>query len=180
MEKEFFAVIGLLNEASRSEIHKLWDKLAEHGLQSKVVQDGLPPHLTLAIYENISKDTVLSWVEQFAEGERQQPVLFNHMGIFFEQTVFIAPRVSEELLGFHRRFHSNLEGHHGQLGWLYTPLSKEWVPHVTIMHNSPEENRAALPLIMKDFKVIKGRIESLAVYSFYPAAEVGAFPLKQI
>jgi 2'-5' RNA ligase len=180
MDKVFYAVIGLLDDSSQSMIYEMWKSLEKNGLRSKVVADGLPPHITLAVYEDISEDLVLSWVEKFSSNEYQQPIIFNHIGIFFEQTIFIAPRVSEELLLFHKRFHSNLEGYHGQTGWLYTPLSNQWVPHVTIMHNSSEENKAAIPLVMKEFKTIKGRIDSLAVYKFYPADEVSVFPLIQI
>ncbi len=175
---KYHAVIGLLDENSQNIFHTLWRQLAAKGLESRAAADGLPPHVTFAIYEGLTDETLLSWVEAFSQKEVQLEVSFNHIGTFTDQAVFLAPRVSEELLAFHRRYHSCLEEYHGQTGWLFTPSSGEWVPHATVMHNSPAENKAAVPYIMEQFAPFKAKIESLAVYKFYPSCRLAVFPLK--
>lgn len=147
----FYAVIGLLDDTAQKTFYELWHQLAVKSLVSRVTSDGLPPHITLAAYEGLTDEMVLSWVDSFCKKEFQLPINFNHMGTFFDQTVFIAPRVTEELLAFHKRYHSYLEEYHGEIGWIYTPSSEEWVPHATVMHNSPEENKAAIPILMEQF-----------------------------
>jgi 2'-5' RNA ligase len=175
---KYHAVIGLLDDSSQRIFDALWRQLAAKGLESRVAAEGLPPHVTFAIYEGLSDARVLSWAEAFSKKEVQLAISFNHIGTFADQTVFLAPRVSDELLAFHKRYHSRLEEYHGKAGWNFTPSSEEWVPHATVMHNSPEENKAAIPFIMEQFAPFKAKIESLAVYKFYPSDRMAVFPLK--
>jgi len=90
MENIFYAVIGLLDDSAQQVFHELWDKLNAKGLISKVRSDGLAPHITFAIYEGIQEDKILNWVEGFCKKEYQISINFNHMGLFFDQTIFIA------------------------------------------------------------------------------------------
>ncbi len=176
----FHAVIGLFDENTQKIFHEHWNQLSEKNLESKVKSDSSPPHITFAAYEGLTDEMLLAWVDTFCRNECQLPIYFNHIGSFINQAVFLAPRVTEELLAFHKRYHSRLEENHGKIGWFYTPSSGEWVPHATIMHNTPEENKDAMPLLMDRFKPFKSIITALAVYKFYPACEVAVFPLKKI
>jgi 2'-5' RNA ligase len=91
-----------------------------------------------------------------------------HIGLFGLNVLFIAPAMNAGLLGLREAFFPNVDS--GE---------PPWVAHATLLIDTPEATLRALPLVAGSFKPFKARIESVALYEFFPARMVGECGLKR-
>lgn len=173
----FHAAVAMFDEASRARIVQIQQTLVKQGFVSARHTAALPPHITLGAYEGLSDEALCEWARAFCRDERTLPVLISHYGAFSDQVLFLAPRVGRSLLNFHARWHIQYAEDCGEVGYLYAPQSGAWVPHVTLMHGDPEENRSAAPLLLAPFEPFEAELRGIAIYKFYPAQLIEEFPL---
>lgn len=135
-----YAAKCYFTDESSVQIKKIWDTLANAGLATFLKDSKSRPGLTLGLWDSGSEDDLSRLAKEFADTTRP-PVLTSYgIGTFTTAPaqVFLGVVGSNELMQFHRRFHSlntNLTAsgsHH------YLPGS--WVPHSTFALRCPVES----------------------------------------
>jgi 2'-5' RNA ligase len=97
--------------------------LAETGLAPYMHTSGNRPHLTLAIYQELVLAEAKERLTLLAATSKSLPITFSHIGLFPtpEAVVFVAPRVTSDLLELHSRLHDLLADIGRQLLAYYLP-----------------------------------------------------------
>ena len=85
-------------------------------------------------------------------------IKMDHIGLFGLSCLFIEPNINFELLGLQKKFFDDCgNGIH------------PWTAHATLLIDAPEAILKAIPLVAKIFQPFEARIESIALYEFFPA-----------
>lgn len=94
-------------------------------------------------------------------------IKLDHIGLFGLKVLFIEPNMNFELLKLQQCFFTDCgNGYH------------DWAAHATLLMDEPEIILKALPIIAKNFKPFKARIESIKLYEFFPAKLIKKRNLK--
>lgn len=164
-----FAIELFFAPPLENRFRRLCNSLRELELGGTVLVDDVKarPHVTLAICDDADEARMCEIVEELSHEIPAHPVAFSSMGIFpGEQTVlFLAPVISEELLGAHRSVHERLPDF-TQTPWkLYTP--NRWVAHASLALKLPHDGlRKAVDTIMENVFPITGEMVELGVGEF--------------
>lgn len=127
-----YGVMFYFDNHTEKTISNIWQSLAENNLSTSMLDAGIRPHITLAIYEELDCQPCENELLKITAKTASLPIQFTHLGIFTypEPVVFAAPLVTAELLSFHKDLQSRLINE-GRNPWeLYKP--NKWVPHCTL------------------------------------------------
>ena len=114
------------------EIRRLWRLISNQKLSHHHPDFESAPHITLGVYHNSTEGILPKLAKQFAAQQGPYGLSFSSLGIFkgVESTLFLAPRVDEELLHMHRLWQATSRD---------IPLPQHshykhdvWEPHVTL------------------------------------------------
>jgi 2'-5' RNA ligase len=174
LENKYLCVMALFDEEANSKFRMIQKQLEHKGFKTPSV----PPHITLGAYVGVEEKDLLNWVEEFCHTAKEFEINFTHLGLFSLNVLFLAPRVSNELINFHKNFHQKYDDDCGQVGYYYTLKSESWVPHASILIDEPEGILKALSIVNDNFKPFRGRIVSLSLCEFPPMRVIKTFYLK--
>lgn len=175
MSNKFLCAAILFDEKSNRKFEEIKKALKK----SKVRILGLPLHITLGMYEDVSKEEFIDYMDNFSMNNESFSINFNHIGLFSLDTLFIEPSSSFELLNFYMKFHEKYDNNCTEAGYYYTLKSKCFVPHATAAISSePENTLNALKIISDSFEPFTAKAASLCLYEFYPVREIKIFNLK--
>ena len=139
-----YGVMLYFDVQTENTITNVWQSLAEHDLSSSMLDAGIRPHITLAIYEELDCRPCENELVKITSKTPSPSILFTHFGLFTnpEPVIFAAPLVTSELLDFHNELQVKLAGD-GKDPWeLYKP--GKWVPHCTLALGYKIENEAKI------------------------------------
>jgi 2'-5' RNA ligase superfamily len=130
-----YAVNLLMADDQTAKINQAFE--ITHSILPKI---GASPHICLALFDNVEVDTLCSLVTEFVKEVEPLTIHFGSFGIFpsIENTLFLAPVVTMDLLILHSNLHKRLW--ENKLHCLPNYLPGAWVPHCTITMDEPWEN----------------------------------------
>ena len=119
-----------LDERADAAVRKIWRALAERGINDLFDRIGLPPHISLAVYDDVDEEPLIAAVDAFCANTRGVRVTFAAIGVFpGAGALFLQPKVTPELIHLHAEYHRLTEG----LGICHAHYApKNWVPHCTL------------------------------------------------
>jgi len=126
-----YAVVLLFEESSIHPIAAIKKSLVK--FQSiEPDQNEIPPHLTLAIFDDIDCSACEEKLEDLAEAFDIDAIHFDHLGLFTQNSyiLFLAAQTSLDLLEFHAEVHHMLSASTSGSWQIYQP--GRWVPHITL------------------------------------------------
>ena len=165
MEEKRTYLIARLDEASNRALSSIYDLLRAEGLQGTQVAD-FPYHITLGSFETAFEPSVIASTERVCRERAPFRVHINHIGLFGENVLFLAPAASTGLLSLHEallRRQPAVDIH-------------DWVPHVTLLMDDPENIRKALPIVMRAFSPMLSTLSGVGVYEYAPPRFIREFP----
>ena len=114
--------------------------LEKDNLASGILDAGIRPHITLAIYDELNCQPCDGELAKISSKTESIFLQLSHFGFFSnpEPVVFIAPVPTKGLLEFHSNLHSRLAKQAKKPWELYQP--GKWVPHCTLALNFRTEN----------------------------------------
>jgi len=163
-----FAIVLFFDDNHIDPINKTIKELAETKAAPFMYENSVP-HITLAIYNDISGGKGRDRLQAFAGTFKAPSVTFAHIGVFISKMngVFAAPIVTASLLEFHRDFHE-FYGSVGKESW-ENYLPDRWVPHCTLGFDVPDENVDQALTISRKLKLpLKVDTVSIGVMEFEP------------
>ena len=168
-----YGVMLYFDSQSEKTIMDIWQALAESNLSSSMLDAGIRPHLTLAIYEELNCRPCENELVKITTKTSSLPIQFTHLGIFTnpEPIIFAAPLVTSDLLDFHNELHARLAGD-GKDPWeLYQP--GKWVPHCTLSLGYKIEDQAEILKICQKMPLpLEVQAVKLGVVNFKPVKDL--------
>jgi len=174
-----YAVELNLSKDSAARVVKLWESLARESINSVMLDLGAQPHISLAVFEDLVPAVLQDDLGRFAEVTRPLSVVLSSVGAFptAEGVVFLAPIVTQELLGVHERFHSLLRDREGECVEYYRP--GKWVPHCTVAIDIVADRiGAAIEMCVRSEAFGPVELDEVSLIEFRPVREIYAFPLS--
>lgn len=158
-----YGIIALFDDELNKKISKLWQELKNESISTYTFEvRNRKPHLTIASYSELDKDSFLESLDNYLEDKNSMELLFPSIGSFIGSgTLFFAPIITGELFSFHEDYHTHFKDFHDSQS-LYNP--GQWIPHCTIANRLSIEKllEAFLFCTSKKLTMI-GQIQEIAV-----------------
>jgi len=174
-----YAVVLYLDSQRYQPIYGVIRELAEKGIAPYMYKEGIVPHITLVIYDDLRCERCKERLKIIAKRMQSLELNFSHIGVFItkEPAVFLAPTVTSQLLNLHLEVYETLEKN-GIHPWeLYLP--GKWVPHCTLALEIPSVKiPKAAEIAQKLILPIKLKAKFLGVIKFMPVVNLFKFKLR--
>ena len=148
-----------------------------HLLESNnvTVDIGTLPHISLAGFTDVTdEDGLIGEITNFSKREMNLHLELSSIGIFptSESVIFLAPKVTQQLLAFHRDFLQFMSKYSTNLNIYYN--DDLWVPHCTLgIHMSDDELINAIRLLKNNNDLpIPVTIKKIGILTFQPNKQV--------
>lgn len=166
MEEKSLYILAQFDKATQEILTGQYDILRQSGFAGNQTKN-IPYHFTLYKKDTKCEKQLLADLEKICANTACIDIHLSHVGLFGLDVLFIAPDMNFELLTLQQNFVS----HCGSGAY-------NWTAHATLLIDEPEKILKALPLVTKNFKPFKDRIESVALYEFFPMRFVREWSLN--
>ena len=160
-----YIVDVFLDKRSSRYIKSIWSQLSEKGIDSSLINtDGLFPHITLAIYEEIDEEKFIAKMKEFKSKMQIIDTRFDVLGVFPDTgACFVTPVVTEELLSLHRDYYEYFKEFEDTARKYYRPGM--WNPHCSLaMGLNKEKMKEAFNIILDIFEPFEASLDGIALY----------------
>jgi 2'-5' RNA ligase len=158
------AVELFFDDAADARIRAIWERIADAGLPSRLLELGSAPHVTLGVCAGIDVPAFVKELTPFAAREPAQHATLVSLGTFSNRqgVVFLGLVATRELVALHERFDA-LFARSARDPWeFYRP--GRWVPHCTLTTAlDPAQVHAALRVCADVTLPIQATLESVAL-----------------
>jgi 2'-5' RNA ligase len=157
--------------ATGDSIRALWDEVARFESRPSMTGLGYPPHLTLAIYDDLARDRVTAVLHEAFAGTPALRLTFAGLRFFEEPLVLFAdPCFSKDLAAAHERVHSRIDPRLCRSH--YRPGA--WVPHCTLATDIlPVHREDAIAFADRPIRPFEVIFDVADCVSFPPVAVLG-------
>lgn len=165
-----YAILLHFDTASEARIYELWRETQKLGGDSYLIDCGIRPHITLAIFENTEVDSFCSKLEIFSKQVQSFSLRLGSIGSFATKqgVIYLSPVITDSLLELHKGFYRYFEGDMEGVNSYYTP--NNWVPHCSIaMNNSIEVSGSIFERLIEIYDPIDVQITEISIIESTPA-----------
>lgn len=143
-----------------------YDDLTRAGFEGKQTL-GIPHHISMSTYSLDKEAEAVELMHKIAGEFKPFEVHLSHMGMFMGGSIlFAGPERNIELDRLHDACDLGVVQEH------------PWTPHTTIFINEPEVVHEALPVVVKSFRPLVGKITKLHLCAFWPTREIATVELR--
>ena len=163
-----YAVEMYFDEPGAARVRELWNRLAEIGFSS-MTDCGARPHVSLAVCEQLDIQAASAIVDDFSAKVPSFEMNLASYGLFpgAEVVVFLAPKVTSQLLEWHTHFHKVIPTAVDGLWTHYLPA--QWVPHCTLATRIPQDRVGAVTGTLRDFELpMQCKVTSIGIVELRP------------
>jgi len=174
------AIVLYFDKKTEDKIFSIWRNLARGKLTSYLLDIGIRPHITLAVFEQAEIKSLSSATETFARDIESFEINLCSAGTFpvSRRPIYYLPVPTKQLLGIHSEYYNSIKSI--GLKWENYYLPENWVPHCTVAEKVGDENvfkqtfwyccNAGIP--------ITGKITHIGIFEFMPVKEIACFALN--
>ena len=145
-----------------------YDILLQNGFAGEQTKD-IPYHFTLGSRSTGYEEQMMNELDKVCSETDCINISLGYIGLFGQRVIFVAPCMNFELQKLQNSFFDDCgSGCH------------KWVAHATLLMDEPQAILKALPIITENFKPFKARIESVALYEFFPKRFIKECKLQRI
>jgi 2'-5' RNA ligase len=164
-----YAVVFYLDPQKSAPLERVIHELAQTNVAPYLHNAKIPPHVTLAIYDDLDCQPCEQRIAGLAKETRGFDLNFSYLGLFHSESrvIFLGVTVKRELLSYHERLHALLKRDASHPWELYQPGN--WVPHCTLATDFAEDETMHAMQICSSLQLpIDIRVASLGVVQFEP------------
>ncbi|MFA8435291.1 MAG: 2'-5' RNA ligase family protein [Marinifilaceae bacterium] len=164
-----YAIECSFNQEADQYIRKLWDELNNREISNFMINSNSTPHIAFAVFDELNMEIVEDILNDFTSSQPKIELEVSSIGTFptTEGVVFLAPKVTSELLDAHKKLHEALQASSlYKKHWdYYQP--EHWIPHCTMAINVSEaETFKALKYLKSEFNPLKITLERMIVVEY--------------
>jgi 2'-5' RNA ligase len=168
-----YGIMLYFDNRTERTINSIWQALAKHNLTSSMLDEGIRPHITLAIYEELDSRPCENEMIKLLSNTPSPSIQFTHLGLFTnpEPVIFAAPLVTKVLLDFHNELHLKLADE-GKRSWEFYEPGK-WVPHCSLALGYKVENQAEIFRLCQEMPLpMNAQVIQMGVVNFKPVKDL--------
>jgi len=158
--ESFLTLMAEYCEEDQQRISVWYDALQNAGFTGTQTP-GLRHHISMATFPLDREEEAIQITRMAAARMAPRTVAIRHIGVMpGGKTLFAAPDMTPELTALQRACGENiLNGY-------------PWLPHTTLLIDTPETIAAAIPTLMQCFSPIPAKIDRLRLCAFWPKREI--------
>jgi 2'-5' RNA ligase len=161
-------LLAVFDDETQRRMAEIYSVLTAQGLIGQQTK-GIPCHFTLGDVETERETAIVARAEEICADFTPIEFRMDHVGLFGLKVLFLEPNMNFELLQLQSALFPGCG--HG-----YTP----WTAHGTILLDEPENILKAVPLVAERFEPFAARIESVAIYEFFPTRFIKSIRLGAV
>jgi 2'-5' RNA ligase len=165
-----YAILLHFDRDSEARIFDVWKEAVKCGGDSYLLDSGLRPHITLAIFEDTDIQSFCSKLEIFSNQIKKFNLKLGSIGTFASSqgVLYLSPVMTDELAELHKEFYKFFEGDLEGINSYYMP--NNWVPHCSIsINNTIETFIPILKRTVEIFEQIDIQIREISIIESEPA-----------
>lgn len=165
MAEQFLTLMADLDDETQEHLSQWYGVLKKEGFTGTQTP-GLPYHISLATFSLDQEQEAVEIMRKAAGAFSPVSVHISHLGIFAPgKVLFSAPDISADLAALHHACETN-------------PAPKyPWIPHITMLIDEPETICSAVPVFLRCFHLLTGKITKLHLCAFWPMRDIASAAL---
>lgn len=143
-----------------------------------MVDNQVPPHITLSAFDTQNELAVIELVENMAKTWKSGKLQWVSVGAFMPYVMYLAPVLNRYLFEMSEEVFRNLNQISGvSIRKCYQPF--QWLPHTTIGKMlSKDEMLTAFQIMHNSFGVLEGKAVRVAIAKTDPHMDIAVFDMK--
>ena len=160
------------DERIEKELHSLIKRVARVTGNSFMLDNHVPPHITIVAVETKHEDKLLACMEQVVKQLSAGEVQFVSTGVFAQKVIFVQPVLNEYLYKLNEHFIKEFEQIEETIcNHFYQPF--HWLPHCTIAKQlAKEQMLQAFSVLQENFVPVKGCVTKIGVAKTNPHRDI--------
>jgi 2'-5' RNA ligase len=156
MQDKVLSLLAIFDSATQDRLGDYYDILFQNGFIGTQTKD-VPYHFTLGSRSVDYEEQMINELNIICSETPCIDISLGYIGLFGQRVIFVAPCMNFELQKLQNRFFDDCgNGCH------------KWAAHATLLLDEPQAILEALPIVTEKFQPFKARIESVALYEFFP------------
>lgn len=160
MQEKKLYLLAQFDKDTQNVLSGYYEMLRQKGFIGNQTKN-IPYHFTLGSHSSGSvnlEQQLADDLERICAQTMPFDITMGYIGMFAQNVLFVAPNINFELLKLQQSFFPD-----------YVSGSHPWSAHATILIDEPEAILKAAAIVTKNHKPFTARIESVALYEFFPA-----------
>jgi len=163
LQNKSLYLLAKFDEQTQNILAEYYSVLCNNGFVGSQTKD-IPYHFTLGSRNIDCEHQTINDLNKVCADIHSFEINLAYIGLFGLNVLFISPNMNFELLKLQQCLFPDCGvGYHS------------WAAHATLLIDEPEVILKALPIVAKNFKPFKARIESIELYEFFPARLIKSF-----
>ena len=161
-----------LDKKSKENISRCITKVAEATGNNFMIDNDVPPHITVAAFEAHNDDIAIEVFEQAVNGFKQGIIQYVSVGVFLPYVIYITPVLNEYLHNMCCNICEKIEEYDNViLNRHYKPFS--YLPHTTIAKKLDiEQMKIAFEIMQKNFIPFEATVEKIGLAKPNPHRDI--------
>jgi len=156
MQDKALYLIANFDSATQNRLGDYYDILFQNGFIGTQTKD-IPYHFTLGSRGVDCEEQMINELNKVCSETPCIDICLGYIGMFGQRVIFVAPCMNFELQKLQSSFFDDAgNGCH------------KWAAHATLLLDEPQVILQALPIITEKFQPFNARIESVALWEFFP------------
>ena len=167
------------NEKTNKRIQQYINKVAEHTGNQYMIEEQVPPHITISAFETTQEDEAILNLEEAVKKLKCGKLTFASVGQFFPYVMHIAPVLNEYLHEMSVMVCAALfQVNRTKISPYYQPF--QWLPHVTIGKKlTKQEMQIAFAIMQNSFGTFEGEVVKIGLAKPNPHRDIVSWELKE-
>ena len=158
-------------------IQNLIDKVAEKSKNKFMIDNNVPPHITIGAFETNNENEVIKILDKKLKNFKGGEIIFASIGVFKSSVIFLSPVLNEYLHNLSVNIYEDLKDIDNTIiSKYYMPF--QWMPHTTIAKKlNNEELFLAFQELEKNFNIFNGSVTKIGLSKTNPYEDIKLWDL---
>lgn len=173
-----YAVVLYFDQTSEKKLLGLMKTLVDSGMNDYMIDNKIPPHITLTVFRKEKATGIKERIEDFAARIQKQHLSLTSIGFFNPRVIFLSPVINNFLLESCSQIYETMSEITSDFAAVYLP--NQWVPHVALgVRLEPQELIKAFVVLQKEFKPFNVMVSRIALIECTPYNEIYSIALNE-
>ena len=174
----YYAVTLEFDKISEKKIQEMINEVARATGCDQMVQQKVPPHVTVCCLEGDNDEALLAEMEGIAASMCKHTIRLANIGVFNPLVIYLGPIMNEFLMDTNRIVNERLLKY-AEVGNKGNYLPNRWVPHVGIAFKlTPDALNEAFDIVREKFTPFEAMVERIVLVKAEPYEEMQAWELR--
>lgn len=166
------------DEKTDKKIKYLMEQVAINTGNTTLLDDNVPPHITISAFETKDEDIAISHLEECCRTLKKEALQWVSVSTFFPYVIYLSPVLNEYLFSMSKIIFDKFSVLDNiSINKYYQPYS--WQPHTTVGRKLSEtEMQLAFQTLQKHFVPFKGTVTKIGLAKTNPHRDIIVFDLK--